>query len=232
MLYSIIPTLAFAFVPDVRPDYESRKFHSSAIDDFITNRIPDFKDPELATLFQNTFPNTLDTTVYSTTTGDSFIITGDINAMWLRDSCNQVLPYVQFISQDSALDNLLTGTVMRMARSVLLDSYANAFNIDGSRRTEHWNDVRTPKMTNAVFEGKYELDSLAAFLKLSRSVYSESSTLFKTQSDDLIIWLDAVTKTIATIKEQQKSTDEDNAQSSGPAYLFKRYTDVASDTLI
>ena len=87
-------------------------------------------------------------------------------------------------------------------------------------------------MTNAVFEGKYELDSLAAFLKLSRSVYSESSTLFKTQSDDLVIWLDAVTKTIATIKEQQKSTDEDNAQSSGPAYLFKRNTDVASDTLI
>ena len=88
-----------------------------------------------------------------------------------------------------------------MARSVLIDSYANAFNIDSSKRTEHWKDMRTPKMTNAVFEGKYELDSLAAFLKLSRSVYFESSTLFRTQSDDLLTWLDAVTKTIATIKE-------------------------------
>ena len=84
------------------------------------------------------------------------------------------------MSQDPGLDNLLTGTVMRMARSVLLDSYANAFNIDGSVATEHMNDVRTPKMTNYTFEGKYELDSLAAFLKLSRNVYVESSTMFRT----------------------------------------------------
>jgi len=88
MLNSLIPTLAVALVPDVRPAYDSRKFHSTAIDDFIASSIPKFKDPELATLFQNTFPNTLDTTIYSATAGDSFIITGDIDAMWLRDSCN------------------------------------------------------------------------------------------------------------------------------------------------
>ena len=89
--------------------------------------------------------------------------------MWLRDSCNQVLPYIRFIKQDPHLESMLSGLVMRMTRSVLTDSYANAFNFDSSEATEHIDDFRTPPMTNATFEGKYELDSLAAFLKLSRA---------------------------------------------------------------
>jgi len=67
---------------------------------------------------------------------------------------------------------------MRMARSVLIDSYANAFNLDDSKPGEHKRDIRNPAMTNSVFEGKYELDSLAAFLKLSRSVFNNSKTMF------------------------------------------------------
>jgi meiotically up-regulated gene 157 (Mug157) protein len=61
---------------------------------------------------------------------------------------------------------------MRMAKSVLIDSYANAFNFDDSKPGDHADDRRNPEMTNSVFEGKYELDSLAAFLKLSRSVFN------------------------------------------------------------
>ena len=64
----------------------------------------------------NTLPNTLDTTVASFDFGDTFIITGDINAMWLRDSCNQVLPYMRFIKQDPHLESMLQGLVMRMTR--------------------------------------------------------------------------------------------------------------------
>jgi meiotically up-regulated gene 157 (Mug157) protein len=93
----------------------------------------------------------------------------------------------------------LIGVVMRMARSVNIDAYANAFNFDNSKPTEHWNDIRKPIMTNAVFEGKYELDSLAAFLKLSRSVFSQSTKLFE-DPNDLTTWLKAVRTTIDTIK--------------------------------
>jgi len=105
-------------------------------------------------LFTNTFPNTLDTTVGYHDASDSFIITGDIDAMWLRDSCNQVLPYLPFIKSDDSLDMLLSNLVMRMSRSVLIDSYANAFNFDGSEISEHASDERIPMMSNFTFEGK------------------------------------------------------------------------------
>ena len=106
---------------------------------------------------------------------DAFIITGDIDAMWLRDSCNQVLPYMRFLKEDKHLENMLSSLVMRMTRSVLVDSYANAFNFDSSKATSHTGDVRTPPMQNATFEGKYELDSLAAFLKV-RACEREAAT--------------------------------------------------------
>lgn len=74
---------------------EDRTFVSEVVDQFIKDIKPNFKDPELGELFENCYPNTLDTTVYSYTpseTGDedTFLITGDITAMWLRDSTNQV----------------------------------------------------------------------------------------------------------------------------------------------
>ena len=230
-----LPSLAscITFVPDVRPPYADRKFHSSAIDDFIASSLPKFSDPQLATLFQNTFPNTLDTTVYQAVPGDSFIITGDIDAMWLRDSCNQVLPYVPFAASDPSLSSLLQGIVLRMSRSVLLDPYANAFNLNGTLPLGAQSDIRTPPMTWPVFEGKYELDSLAAFLKLSRSVYAVAPEMLS-DDDNLATWLAAVDAVVSTITEQQKSTDEDSdlLDSGHPAFLFKRSTTQASDTLI
>ena len=57
-------------------------------------------------MFENCFPNTLDTTVhYRTQDGDddTFVYTGDIHAMWLRDSGAQVWPYVDLANEDPAL---------------------------------------------------------------------------------------------------------------------------------
>ena len=79
-----------------RVNPEDRTFVSKVVDKFIDDIKPNFQDKELAELFESCYPNTLDTTVYSYTpssTGDAdtFLITGDITAMWLRDSTNQVL---------------------------------------------------------------------------------------------------------------------------------------------
>jgi meiotically up-regulated gene 157 (Mug157) protein len=119
-------------------------------------------------LLSNCLPNTLDTTVlYSSSDPlDSFIITGDIEALWLRDSANQVIPYIPYASQDSELSNLIEGLIDRHARSVVIDSFANSFNYNASGEG-HQDDIRKPAMTPSVFEGKYEIDSLGAFLKLS-----------------------------------------------------------------
>ena len=60
---------------------------------------------------------------------DTFVITGDIEAMWQRDSTNQLLPYVALAPRDPALKAMLCGAVKRQARQVVVSRYANAFNI-------------------------------------------------------------------------------------------------------
>lgn len=80
---------------------------------------------------------------------------------------------MRFVAEDPPLRDLLCGLVRRQARSVLLDAYANAFNFNNSG-AGHQDDVRQPPMSAGVYEGKYELDSLAAFLKLSRHYFKAS----------------------------------------------------------
>ena len=147
---------------DNRPAPDKRLFVSPVIDNVIANisaRMVYFRcfifviwkrDQALATIFTNCLPNTLDTTTFYTpndpTIGgkpDTFIITGDIHAMWLRDSTNQVLivmiryvilqvlPYIPYAIQDPKLQDMLRGVIGRQTRSVLKDQYANAFNKDG-----------------------------------------------------------------------------------------------------
>ncbi|GMH59810.1 hypothetical protein TrRE_jg10149, partial [Triparma retinervis] len=188
--------------------------------------VDQFKDEDLGRLFSNTFPNTLDTTVGFHSSSDTFVITGDINAMWLRDSCNQVLPFLPFIKSDDSLDLLLSNLVIRMSRSVLIDSYANAFNFDGSETSEVSGVDGILRIAATA--------ALAAFLKLSRSVYSSgSSRLFQGPegASSKSLWLRAVEAAVDTIEEQQQSTDEDEADAR-VKYSFQRTTEAATDTLM
>ncbi len=139
---------ALAAAPPARPPPAQRKFRSAAVDALIDSLAPRFIDPNLATIFSNAFPNTLDTTITIAGPNDTFVLTGDIPAMWLRDSTNEVLPYFAFAATDAPLAALLRGVVMRQARSVLLDAYANAFNVDANG-AGHQDDTRTPPMTPA-----------------------------------------------------------------------------------
>jgi uncharacterized protein len=63
---------------------------------------------------------------------DSFVITGDIEALWLRDSANQLIPYVPYAPSDDSLMSLFEGLIARHAKSVLIDAFANAFNYNAS----------------------------------------------------------------------------------------------------
>ncbi len=107
-------------------------------------------------MFENCFPNTLDTTVrFSKVNGkpDTSVYTGDIHAMWLRDSGAQVWPYVQFANEDPALQEMLAGTILRQFSSINLDRYANAFYTD-TNETGHWKSDITD-MKPGVHERKW-----------------------------------------------------------------------------
>ena len=137
--------LASAAAPAARPAPGARTFNSSAVEALLVAWQPRFLDADLGTIFANALPNTLDTTVQRASANDSFIITGDIPAMWLRDSANQVAAYFPLAAQDAALAALLRGVAMRQARSVLIDTYANAFNIEPIGAGLQ-SDPRTPPM--------------------------------------------------------------------------------------
>jgi uncharacterized protein len=130
----LIATSVLAEIPYERPSEDKRTFTSTAIDSLIANLSPLLIDENISTLFQNCLPNSLDTTIMYHTLDplDSFVITGDIEALWLRDSANQLIPYVPYAPSDDSLMSLFEGLIARHAKSVLIDAFANAFNYNAS----------------------------------------------------------------------------------------------------
>src|ERR1700712_2625366 len=198
---------------------ELRRFTSTAVEDRIVKIKADITDPELGWLFENCYPNTLDTTVkFSNKEGraDTFVITGDIDAMWLRDSSAQVWPYLPLIKNDPQLKQLILGVINRQAKCVLIDPYANAFNEKATG--SEWDSDRTD-MKPELHERKWEVDSLCYVIRLAYNYWkiSGDSSFFDRQ------WQKAGKLILDTFKTQQRK------KGHGP-YHFQRKTEVASDT--
>ena len=202
-----------------RPKPADRKFTSKAVESIIQKVKADIKDPEIAWLFENCYPNTLDTTVnYSEKDGkpDTFVITGDIFAMWMRDSSAQVWPYLPLIKNDPALKKVIQGVLSRQAKCVLIDPYANAFN-EGPTGSEWDSDVTD--MKPELHERKWEIDSLCYPVRLAYNYWKISGdTSFFDET-----WQKAGKTILDTFIVQQRKTGK------GP-YHFQRKTETASDT--
>lgn len=211
---------------------------SSIVDKVTSDITAKIADPDLAKMFNQCFPNTLDTTVNYFTDRpdyDTFIITGDIDAMWLRDSTNQVFPYLKYANQDAHLKNMLVGLIHRQLFNVKLDTYANAYNPNATGKHCDANDKSTKldnsgKMVNGItawhWERKYEIDSTAAVLKLVFEYYSATGDSSVVNQDYLL----AVEKILNTYQEQMRGTrDEDWINRI--AYTFQRVTSQPTDSL-
>ena len=185
----------------MRPDLAQRTYSSPAVERLLKKVKSAIKDPELAWMFENSYPNTLDTTVdFELIEGkpDTFIITGDIDAMWLRDSTAQVWPYMPLINQDEKIKLLIQGLVNRQIKCVLKDPYANAFYKDLSRES-HWKSD-SPSPIPGVHERKWEIDSLCYVVRLSNEYYriSGDSSIF---DED---WKEAMKLVYQTLKTEQQ----------------------------
>ena len=215
-----LSTLSVSNYISKRPEPSKRKFTSKSVEATITRIKAQIKDPKLAWLFENCYPNTLDTTVnYKLIDNkpDTFVVTGDINAMWLRDSSAQVWPYLSQIKLDEPLRLLIAGVVNRQTKCVNIDPYANSFN-EGPTGSEWKTDQTT--MKPELHERKWEIDSLCYTVRLAYNYW-------KTCGDTSVFspeWKKAAALIVKTFKEQQRKKD------NGP-YSFLRVTDRQFDTL-
>lgn len=204
-----------------RPPVSQRLFTSEAVEQKIREVQRTLKDnPKLAWMFANCYPNTLESTVHYRQTADgeddTFVYTGDIPAMWLRDSGAQVWPYIPLATKDEHLRHMLRGVILRQWHLIGVDRFANAFN-DGPTGAG-WTSDNT-EMTPEVFERKYEIDSYCYPIRLAYEYW-------KTTGDDSVFgqtWMTAISNILTTFREQQRKLDRGT-------YSFTREADTPFDT--
>ncbi|KAG2207348.1 hypothetical protein INT47_006822 [Mucor saturninus] len=236
----------------VRP--KERKFVSPVLEKYIKSLELKMKDKDLYILLQNCLPNTLDTTVewFNEDKSDprTFLITGDIPAMWIRDSANQIAPYLRFINEDEKLRDLVFGVIQVQASYLHYDPYANAFmrpwyapKKEG-RKASNTDNVIPAYNPEFVWESKYELDSIGHFLQLTNDYIDTTGDIERVvTSED---WLRAIPRIFTVLEDQMQSTwpapkfslkastkkiNDPEPVSLARGYRFRRYTDRPTETL-
>ena len=234
-------------LPFQRPSMACRTFTSPLVEKVIEELGSRLVDKDMARLFENAFPNTLDTTVRWHTDGtdskkryssgkwdgpQSFIVTGDINAEWLRDSTNQLAQYQPLAKKDKAIHNLILGAINTQAEFIITSPYCNAFQPPPPSKLPpsqngQGDTVHPAYEPTFVFECKYELDSLAAFLSLTNQFHSHTgSKAFLTKR-----WSLALETILAVLDEQSFGTFNQDGTFRKNEYTFQRQTNTGTETL-
>ena len=254
--YSVIPHNPLSkgelSLPYQRPSEQCRTFSSPLVEQIIEDVTSRMVDKDLARLFENAFPNTLDTTVAWHTDGNgskkkhrswedapswegpqSFIITGDINAEWLRDSAGQLAQYQPLAKKDPAIFSLLLGAINTQAEFVIESPYCNAFQPPPPSHipptSNGFGDTVHPAYEpSKVFECKWEVDSLANFLALCNKFHENTgSTDFLHER-----WYKALESVLAVIEAQSQPTfNPSTGRFHRNEYIFQRRTSSGTETM-
>ena len=240
--------------PYVRPPPECRTFKLPAMERALEKMKTVVKDPDLFRLFENSYPNTLDTMVkwrgYANKTdpetGDSavtdeeltYVITGDIDAMWLRDSASQIYSYLPFLEASTDPDSLASlwrGLINAHSRYIIISPYCHSFQpppesgipptTNGAYTQNHPFPSYDPIL---VFDCKWELDSLASFLQISAAYYAKTGDLaFFARYQ----WAEAVDAAVQAAAAMRKGTYDENGKVLPSAWTFTGWTNRGSETL-
>ncbi|MBY0146205.1 glycoside hydrolase family 125 protein [Neobacillus niacini] len=176
------------------------------------------QDEKLQHMFEQCFVNTYTTTLKKQEDGKTFVITGDIPAMWLRDSAAQVRPYLLAAEEDEEMATQLEGVIRQQFDFILHDPYANAFNQTANGKG-HQTDLT--KMTPHIWERKYEIDSLCYPIQLAY--------LFWKSTGRTTLINETFKQVMETIIQVWRTEQDHENQSS---YRFERTDCRQSDTLI
>lgn len=174
-------------------------------------------DSKITRMFEACISNTLSTTIKTLEDGSVFVITGDIPAMWLRDSSCQLRPFLLFAQEEPEIQQMITGLIKKQVECILLDPYANAFNecANGNCYSQDHTDMKPE-----LWERKYEIDSLCYPLQLSYLLWKNTGCIEHFTEK----WLEAA-KTVYSVWRTEQ--DHENRSS----YFFERSNCVFTDTL-
>jgi meiotically up-regulated gene 157 (Mug157) protein len=240
--------------PHVRPPPECRTFTLPALEDMLKRMKKVIRDPDLFRLFENSYPNTLDTMVKwrgfavkkDETTGEqtetdeelTYVITGDIDAMWLRDSASQVysyLPLLEASKEHDSLASLWRGLINSHSRYIIISPYCHSFQpppesgINATQNDAYHHNRPIPAYDPLlVFDCKWELDSLASFLQISTAYYTRTGDLdfFGKYS-----WVDAVEAAVDASAAMRLGTYDEDGHVLPSAWTFTGWTNRGSETL-
>ncbi|KAI9842855.1 MAG: hypothetical protein M1837_006876 [Sclerophora amabilis] len=246
-----------------RPDLDCRTFASRGVEDTILRLKSTIEDPDLYRLFQNTFPSTLDTAIkwMGTAAGSdeelAFVVTGDMyvplyrvwpakwakstlrNAMWLRDSANQIQPYLPLVQAsytNNSIASLYRGVINLQSRYLLTSPYCNSFQPPAEsgippaeNPAAHEDAVLPDYSSDSVFECKFELDSLASFLQVSSNYYNATND---TEFFGKYNWVNAINVVLQVAENMTMSTYAPDGSVNKSPYSFTRETRAGSETLI
>jgi meiotically up-regulated gene 157 (Mug157) protein len=219
------PSLGWAAesLPEARPKPADRRFASAAVEETIRDVQGRIGDRNLGILFANCFPNTLDTTVWPGMfegKPDTYVVTGDIDAMWLRDSSAQVWPYLPLLKRDAKLRELVEGVIRRQGRMIRTDPYANAFTRNPAVPPLSWAVDDKTKHVPGVGERKWEIDSLCYPVRLAYGYWKATGGVEPFDAE----WKQTAWTILNTFREQQRK------DGPGP-YSFQRSSPVPTDTV-
>ncbi|EMG47287.1 hypothetical protein G210_2408, partial [Candida maltosa Xu316] len=231
--------------PYMRPAPKCRTFKSDAVEVLIDDLKTKIEDPDLVRLVENCLPNTLDTTILwhkvkktqarqqNLLLPQSFIVTGDIHAEWLRDAARQLSVYQPLIKYDKKLKELILGAINTQAYYIVDSPYCNAFHPppgSGVKKGDTAFDSVFPVPDwKQVFECKYEIDSLASFLTLTNEYFENSGGDLSFINQ---VWIRALEKLLIVLRrESVPSFDEETGQMLPHYYSFQRNTNIGSETL-